>query len=47
MDPVPVDVTVVGQGAMALLELNAAGAEELIADYPDVSWRCMPRRVSR
>ena len=26
-----------GQGAMALLELNAAGAEELIADYPDVT----------
>jgi phthiocerol/phenolphthiocerol synthesis type-I polyketide synthase D len=26
-----------GQGAMALLELSAAGAEDLIADYPDVT----------
>jgi phthiocerol/phenolphthiocerol synthesis type-I polyketide synthase D len=26
-----------GQGAMALLELDAAAAEELIADYPDVT----------
>ncbi len=26
-----------GQGAMALLELSAAAAEELIADYPDIT----------
>ena len=26
-----------GQGAMALLELDAAAAEELIADYPDIT----------
>ena len=36
-----------GQGAVALLELDADATEALIADYPEVSWRCMPRRVRR
>ena len=37
-----------GQGAMALLELDAEATEALIADYPEGrAWRCMPRRVRR
>ena len=37
-----------GQGAVALLELDAEAAEALIADYPGVTvWRCTPRRAKR
>ena len=36
-DPVAVDVALAGQGAVALLELDAEATEELIADYPEVS----------
>ena len=34
-----------GQGAMALLELDAEATEALIADYPEVRWRATSRRA--